>query len=95
MKPGDRYRVKSTAVLRRYGIRTYGTFQAKGDDHVWPGDSGTVVERRWTPGSGPPSSGLWLEFSRGRSLCVDTLSTESRKDFALVRFVLDDVKHNK
>ncbi len=72
MKAGERYRVKSTQITRRYGVRVRGG--ARGDDCAWPGEVGTVVERRWTAATtGEAMSGLWLEFPRGRSHAVRCL----------------------
>ena len=92
MKPGERYRVKSTPILRRYGVRTGGSWQAKGDDRAWPGDVGIVVERRWTAHDGSTCSDLRLEFDRGRS--VDAV-TADLADFVRVRFPLDAAKRNR
>ena len=85
MREGERYRVKHTPILRQYGVRTRGAWQAKGDDRAWPGEVGVVVRRTWTAHDGSAMSGLWLQFERGRDLCVDSLSDEALADFARVR----------
>ena len=69
VKPGEAFKVKSTPITREFGFRVYG--QSAADCKAWPGEVGVVVERKWTAASnGQPMSGLWLEFSRGRSVSL-------------------------
>lgn len=84
MKPGEFYAVKRTPSLVRCGIRTYGAWQADGDSAAWPGDTGTVVERKWTTSDGTTCVSLHLEFSRGRSVCLDGKDRVYRDQFKLV-----------
>ena len=69
-KAGDRFRVKRTPWNNQYGIRCGGRWRAAADDRVWPGEIGTVAERKWTTVDGHEMSDLWLEFERGRDLLV-------------------------
>lgn len=57
---GDRYAVKHTPILRRYGI-------GFGNDRIMPGEIGEV---RIYPGNG--WEGMELEFSRGRRCQIGT-----------------------
>lgn len=68
MKPGERYRVKATPPLRRYGIRVHGGSTL--DTHAWPNEIGTVELREWTALNGDRMSCLRLVFSRGRSTTI-------------------------
>lgn len=68
---GQRWKVKRNPITKQYGVRTHGAWQAKGDDHAWPGEVGTVVEWTWTTTDGAPMSCLKLEFERGRAVSVD------------------------
>lgn len=70
MKPGDRYRVKSTPITRRYGVRTHGAFQAPADCKAWPGDVGIVTERTRTTTDGHVCTSLHLAFDRGRCISL-------------------------
>jgi hypothetical protein len=83
MKPGEFYKVKRTPVTRYCGVRTWGG--AKGDENAWPGEVGEVVKREWTAWDGSAMSGLWIEFSRGRSKCIDSLSDDDRAEFLRVK----------
>lgn len=85
MKVGEKYRVKSTPDLRKYGVRTRGSWQARGDDRAWPGDVCTVVETKWTSPSGYPMSQITLEFERGRMVPLDGMSDDDKLSFAKVK----------
>ncbi len=69
---GQQWKVKTTPITRKYGVRTGGAWAAKADCVAWPGEVGTVAEHTWTAASdGTPMSALFLEFSRGRQVSVD------------------------
>lgn len=70
MNVGDRYRVKHTAVLRKYGVRLHNRFNRQ-DDHAWPGDVGTVTDSSYTTTAGERMPFYTLEFERGRRLVLD------------------------
>lgn len=72
MTIGEQYRVKHTAVLRKYGVRVGGPFVDKGDEVAWPGDVGTVTDSSYVhQPSGERVTYITLEFSRGRRLVLD------------------------
>jgi len=63
---GVRVRVKSTPLLREYGVRTRGSIHGAADDRAWPKEVGTVRRRE--------GNGVWdwrVEFERGRTAVLD------------------------
>lgn len=68
---GARVRVKSTKILRDYGLRT-SAGAAAADSKAWPGDVGTVEA---VQGNGWWD--YWLVFDRGRRKRVDAETLEA------------------
>jgi hypothetical protein len=62
---GARVVVKSTAIARRHGVRTFGGFDPA-NNRAWPGEVGTVHEDR---------TEIW--FSGGRTLRVTPENLEA------------------
>jgi len=71
-KPGDIYRVKCTPSLRQYGLHCGGAGITEQDSRIWPKEVGTVCVHQ---GNG------WqckrLEFSRGRTILLETQYSDS------------------
>lgn len=77
---GDRVRVKSTVITRKYGIRVHVPHWGnKHDDHAWPGEVGTVVEFKGGP-AGDQWTGHRIEFDRGRTFLLST-TPDDRPEF--------------
>lgn len=69
MKEGEKYKVKSTPILRQYGIhcRSY----EPNDCKVWPGEVGEVEVYE-----GNGWKGMRLVFSRDRQVQIGTLFSD-------------------
>jgi len=71
--PGQRWKVKSNPITRKYGVRARGSNEM--DCKAWPGEIGTIEERTWggkyEDGTEWVNSGMWINFERGRSTNVD------------------------
>jgi len=78
---GDRFKVVTNSHTREFGYRTYSASTINGDDRAWPGEIGTIEERKWTCHDGSSNSGLWLEFSRGRSRALDSDNVLADADY--------------
>lgn len=72
-KQGDKYRVKCTPILRRYGMRC-SLGEHASDYKVWPKEIGVVVVFQ-----GNGWQGMQLEFSRGRTVQLGTLYSDSEE----------------
>ena len=81
MKAGERYKVKSTPWRRRHPLAVHNVEGFMHPDcYADAGEVAEVVERRWqwtnAFGETGESSGLWLEWSRGRQLACDSADPE-------------------
>lgn len=79
-RTGDRVRVKSTAITRKYGVPvSVPSWGHRADCVAWPGEIGTVVEY-----VGGPDHSRWtghrIEFDRGRTLHLMT-TDDGRPEF--------------
>ena len=86
---GTKLRVKSTKLLREFGIRCGGAWVNEADKKVWPKEVGVVEEYE-----GNGWKGLKISFSRGRTIQLGTLYSDSEnwefdvdklEDFVIVK----------
>lgn len=77
---GDRFKVKSTPWARKHGIRAPGHV-SKHDDHIWPGEIGTVERHPYTTQGGETLAVYRLVFDRGRSITLQGITLTDTPEF--------------
>jgi hypothetical protein len=83
---GDRIRVKVNMYTRRYGVRCHSSINPA-DDHLAPGEIGTVKRGSYKCGTGEMVGHWIIEFSRGRTVTLSCENASADSDVAW--FLLD------
>lgn len=86
LRDGDRIRVKTNPGTRRYGVRCYSRI-SPADDHLAPGEVGTVRRGSYKCHSGEMVGHWVVEFDRGRTVTLSCEDASAETDTA--RFLLD------
>ncbi|MCF1193572.1 hypothetical protein LRR18_18455, partial [Mangrovimonas sp. AS39] len=65
---GDRFKVKATPHLRKWGVRVHRWDNSSSDNRAWPGEIGVVERTDYTAHNGEPMTCYHLVFERDRRL---------------------------
>lgn len=89
LREGQRLKIVSNPITRRYGVRAGGPYRAKGDDAIWPGEIGVVTRVPYTAHDGSLMAHWSVEFDRGRRVTLTVPEGQEYHTATEACFLLD------